>query len=73
MAPVLALLVALIRRGIGVVSLDVIQPHFWDGLGRPVTFVAVLFIGDFISYCVIGSSTRTSCGRRMPSITATRK
>ncbi len=49
-APVLAVLVALVRRGVDVVSLDVIQPHFWDGLGRPVTFVAVLFIGDFISY-----------------------
>src|SRR6266566_4203009 len=40
-APVIALIVAALRAGVSGYSLQVVSPHAWDGVGRPLTFVAV--------------------------------
>jgi sterol desaturase/sphingolipid hydroxylase (fatty acid hydroxylase superfamily) len=48
-APALALTVPLIRRGIDGLSLGV-APRAWSILPNAATFVAVIFVGDFVSY-----------------------
>src|SRR5437667_11888932 len=49
-APVIALLVAAIRAAVAGYSLQIVSTHAWEGAGRPLTFVAAIFLGDFISY-----------------------
>jgi sterol desaturase/sphingolipid hydroxylase (fatty acid hydroxylase superfamily) len=49
-APVLTVLVALIRTLVGNYSLAVISETVWAAAGLPVTAFVVLFIGDFVSY-----------------------
>jgi sterol desaturase/sphingolipid hydroxylase (fatty acid hydroxylase superfamily) len=49
-APVIGLAVTLIQAGVSRYSLEIARPQTWEALGRPVTFVAVVFLGDFISY-----------------------
>jgi sterol desaturase/sphingolipid hydroxylase (fatty acid hydroxylase superfamily) len=49
-APVLSVIIAFIRSFVGDHSLTVVSAWMWDAVGLPVTFVAALFIGDFISY-----------------------
>lgn len=48
--PMLAIVVNVIRVAIGKPSLMLIGEHTWATIGRPVTFVAVVFLGDFVSY-----------------------
>ena len=48
--PVLSVLIAAIRRVIADYSLTVRTEPLWEAVGWPITFVAVLFLGDFISY-----------------------
>lgn len=48
--PVLTVLVATIRFVVSEYSLAVGSEQIWAAVGRPVTFIAVLFLGDFISY-----------------------
>lgn len=48
--PLLAVLVATLRFVVTEYSLAIGNEEFWSGAGRVVTFIAVLFIGDFISY-----------------------
>jgi len=49
-APVIALIVAAIQAGVTGYSLQIVGTDTWNRLGRPLTFVAVIFLGDFISY-----------------------
>jgi sterol desaturase/sphingolipid hydroxylase (fatty acid hydroxylase superfamily) len=49
-APVLSVMIAFIRSGISEYSLTVLPESVWAAAGLPLTFVSVLFIGDFISY-----------------------
>jgi sterol desaturase/sphingolipid hydroxylase (fatty acid hydroxylase superfamily) len=49
-APVIALIVAAIRAAVEGYSLQIVNTHAWEGAGRPLTFVAAIFLGDFISY-----------------------
>ena len=49
-APVLGVMIAFIRAVIADRSLMIISPSVWEAATLPVTFVAVLFIGDFVSY-----------------------
>ena len=49
-APVLTVVIAGLRWGIAEYSIVVGSESIWEAVGRPVTFVAVLFIGDFVSY-----------------------
>ncbi len=49
-APVVALAVAAIRLAVSAYSLQVVSEHVWEGAGRLFAFVAVIFVGDFISY-----------------------
>ena len=49
-APVLTVMIVAIRSVIDGYSLIIISSNLWDAVGLPVTFFAVLFIGDFISY-----------------------
>jgi sterol desaturase/sphingolipid hydroxylase (fatty acid hydroxylase superfamily) len=49
-APVLAILVALMRAGVDRYSLAFVDDGLWSWMGRPATFVMVVFVGDFISY-----------------------
>jgi sterol desaturase/sphingolipid hydroxylase (fatty acid hydroxylase superfamily) len=49
-APLLAIAVAVIRAVVTKYSLRIISEDTWTMLGRPVMFVAVVFVGDFISY-----------------------
>lgn len=49
-APILAIAVTVIRSVIKHYSLQVFADGTWEVAGRPVTFVAVVFIGDFVSY-----------------------
>lgn len=48
--PVVTILVATLRFVVSEYSLAVGNEEFWASAGRLVTFIAVLFIGDFISY-----------------------
>lgn len=49
-APILAVLVAGVKFAIGGLSLTLIDGDVWTALGKPATFVIVIFLGDFISY-----------------------
>jgi len=49
-APVIALIVAAIQAGVTGYSLQIVGTDTWNRLGRPLTFVAVIFLGDFVSY-----------------------
>jgi sterol desaturase/sphingolipid hydroxylase (fatty acid hydroxylase superfamily) len=49
-APVVGLAVTLIQAVVTRYSLEITTAHTWEALGRPVTFIAVVFLGDFISY-----------------------
>jgi len=49
-APFLTVVIAAMRVVIENRSLLLIDPSIWEAATLPVTFVAVLFIGDFISY-----------------------
>jgi sterol desaturase/sphingolipid hydroxylase (fatty acid hydroxylase superfamily) len=49
-APVLGVMIALIRAVISDHSLMILPESVWKTVGLPVTLVAVLFIGDLISY-----------------------
>jgi sterol desaturase/sphingolipid hydroxylase (fatty acid hydroxylase superfamily) len=49
-APLLAIAVTLIRTVVGTYSLNIIGEQVWAAIGRPTTFFAVVFIGDFFSY-----------------------
>jgi sterol desaturase/sphingolipid hydroxylase (fatty acid hydroxylase superfamily) len=49
-APVIAVLVAAIQAAVTGYSLQLVGGHVWDSAGRPATFFAVVFLGDFISY-----------------------
>jgi sterol desaturase/sphingolipid hydroxylase (fatty acid hydroxylase superfamily) len=48
--PMIALAVAAIRSVVDTYSLGIVDVHTWETLGRPVTFVVVVFLGDFASY-----------------------
>ena len=49
-APLLGVMIALIRAYISDHSLMIVDESIWQAAGLPVTFIAALFIGDFISY-----------------------
>jgi sterol desaturase/sphingolipid hydroxylase (fatty acid hydroxylase superfamily) len=49
-APLLGVMIAAIRAVISDRSLTILPESFWQAASLPVTFVAVLFIGDFVSY-----------------------
>lgn len=49
-APGLSVMIAAIRSVISDRSLTLLPESIWSAAGLPLTFVAVLFIGDFISY-----------------------
>ena len=49
-APVLTVIIAMVRFVVTDYSLAFGTEQFWESLGYPVTFVAVLFLGDFVSY-----------------------
>jgi sterol desaturase/sphingolipid hydroxylase (fatty acid hydroxylase superfamily) len=49
-APGLALLITWVRASITENSLFLVPEGAWEAAGLPLTFVAVLFIGDFLSY-----------------------
>nr|MBA2306056.1 sterol desaturase family protein [Acidobacteriota bacterium] len=49
-APLLTILIAGVRFVVTEYSLAVASERIWEVVGGPVTFIAVLFIGDFISY-----------------------
>ena len=49
-APILTVIIAGLRFVITQYSLTTASEQLWLTAGRPVTFVAVLFLGDFISY-----------------------
>lgn len=49
-APVLAIAVVFIRAAVTRYSLEIVSDAAWSAIGRPLTFVAVVFVGDFISY-----------------------
>src|SRR5439155_27014669 len=49
-APVIGLLVAIIRFGISRSPFVVVDESFWSAFGTYGTFIAVVFIGDFASY-----------------------
>jgi sterol desaturase/sphingolipid hydroxylase (fatty acid hydroxylase superfamily) len=49
-APVLTVMIAGLRYGVTEYSLPVVSESVWATAGKIVTFVAVLFIGDFVSY-----------------------
>ena len=49
-APLLGVMIAAIRALISDRSLTILPESLWSAAGLPVTFVTVLFIGDFVSY-----------------------
>ena len=49
-APILTVMIAAIRAMIADYSLLLLPESVWKTAGLPITFFAVLFIGDFISY-----------------------
>src|SRR5215203_4621207 len=49
-APILTVLVALIRSLVSDYSLAIVPDSVWATAGLPITAFAVLFIGDFVSY-----------------------
>jgi sterol desaturase/sphingolipid hydroxylase (fatty acid hydroxylase superfamily) len=49
-APLLSVMIAAIRAVIADRSLTVLPEAVWQTAGLPLTFVAALFLGDFISY-----------------------
>jgi len=49
-APVVAILVSLVRLGVEHLPFSVVNVGVWESLGRVGTLFAVVFIGDFFSY-----------------------
>jgi len=49
-APVVAILVSLVRLGVEHLPFSVVNVGVWESLGRGGTLFAVVFIGDFFSY-----------------------
>jgi len=49
-APVVAILVSLVRLGVDHLPFSVVNVGMWESLGRGGTMFAVVFIGDFFSY-----------------------
>jgi sterol desaturase/sphingolipid hydroxylase (fatty acid hydroxylase superfamily) len=49
-APVVGLAVAVIKMLVTRYPLEIAHPRMWDSIGKPATLVAVVFLGDFISY-----------------------
>ena len=49
-APLLSVMIALIQALVADHSLMIVSESVWEAAGLPVTFIAALFIGDFISY-----------------------
>jgi sterol desaturase/sphingolipid hydroxylase (fatty acid hydroxylase superfamily) len=49
-APVVAILVSLVRLGVDHLPFSVVNVGVWESLGRGGTMFAVVFIGDFFSY-----------------------
>jgi sterol desaturase/sphingolipid hydroxylase (fatty acid hydroxylase superfamily) len=49
-APVLAVAVTVIRSVVKGYSLGIVREDAWVIVGQPLTFVAVVFVGDFVSY-----------------------
>jgi sterol desaturase/sphingolipid hydroxylase (fatty acid hydroxylase superfamily) len=49
-APFVALLVALVKLGVGHLPFGVLDGRIWDVVGRGGTLFAVVFLGDFFSY-----------------------
>ena len=49
-APLLAIAVVFIRTAVTRYSLGIAGDATWSAIGRPLTFVAVVFVGDFVSY-----------------------
>jgi sterol desaturase/sphingolipid hydroxylase (fatty acid hydroxylase superfamily) len=49
-APVIGLVVTAIHAVVNGYSLEMVNGRTWEAAGRPVTFLAVVFLGDFISY-----------------------
>ena len=49
-APVIGLVVTAIHAVVHGYSLEIVNGRTWETAGRPVTFLAVIFLGDFISY-----------------------
>ena len=49
-APLIAVVVGIIRWGLPGSSFELIRPDTWDALPVAVTAVAAVFVGDFISY-----------------------
>jgi sterol desaturase/sphingolipid hydroxylase (fatty acid hydroxylase superfamily) len=49
-APMLAIAVTVIRSVVKAYSLGIVKEETWGIVGQPVTFVAVVLAGDFISY-----------------------
>jgi sterol desaturase/sphingolipid hydroxylase (fatty acid hydroxylase superfamily) len=49
-APFIAIVVRVIRLGIGGSPLELVRPEWWNALPIVVTGVAAVFVGDFISY-----------------------
>src|SRR5439155_2611341 len=49
-APILAIAVVFIRAAVTRYSFEIVSEAAWSAIGRPLTFVAVVFVGDLISY-----------------------
>ena len=49
-APILTVLITALRWAVTEYSLPVLSEQAWNAAGRPITFVTVLFLGDFVSY-----------------------
>jgi sterol desaturase/sphingolipid hydroxylase (fatty acid hydroxylase superfamily) len=49
-APVVGVVVTMIQAVVNRYSLAIANADTWDAVGRPLTFFAVVFLGDFISY-----------------------
>ena len=49
-APLVAIMVSIIRVGLANSFLELVRPETWDTLPVAITAVAAIFVGDFISY-----------------------
>lgn len=49
-APLAAVVIQLIRVGVSTLSLEIVSPSSWESLPTVLIVIAVLFLGDFISY-----------------------
>ena len=49
-APFIAILVQVVRAGVTWSGLSLLRTEMWETVGTAGTFVAVIFIGDFVSY-----------------------